>query len=479
MIQRRLSVAVLIADLAWSVLAMATSVVLRYGLHWNQLKSDSLSPLLPFFGGAWLIWAVLSLLLPLDGFRGGWRLSAVVSQLLLAVGVSTLALLSGGYLRRAYVSRLVLLQFSLLLFTGFALIRIAFYLWLRARLRNDGVRRIVIMGGGRSARELARKFERHPEMLCRVVGLLAPDDGTFSPESIVADSTGARSTSTLEVVELFRAQSIDEVILVPDECSSPDLLNLAALCREHGIAVSLVPQFYELYLSSFHLTDLDGLPLLQLAKPGMSIPAQIGKRTLDLILGTVLSILSAPILLPFAALLFSLKGKAFRWETRCGFRGKQFAMLRLNVDRVAGINSRLERVLNECSVTELPQLWNVLRGDMSLVGPRPESRDRVCRYSEWQQQRLSVKPGMTGLAQVQGLREQHSSEDKTRFDLQYLLNCSVWTDLSLLLQTVWTLATRSIPRRQPFHDGFGLDEIADEFVGLPAAEDVLENANRS
>jgi lipopolysaccharide/colanic/teichoic acid biosynthesis glycosyltransferase len=76
------------------------------------------------------------------------------------------------------------------------------------------------------------------------------------------------------------------------------------------------------------------------------------------------------------------------------------------------------------------------------VGPRPESPERVCRYCEWQRQRLAVKPGMTGLAQVEGLREQHLSEEKTRFDLQYLQNVSLWTDLSLLLQTIWTLAMR-------------------------------------
>jgi lipopolysaccharide/colanic/teichoic acid biosynthesis glycosyltransferase len=155
-----------------------------------------------------------------------------------------------------------------------------------------------------------------------------------------------------------------------------------------------------------------------------------------------------------------------------------FSMLRLNVDRVASNGSRFEAVLHEFSLTELPQLWNVLRGDMSLVGPRPESRDRVCRYSEWQRQRLTVKPGMTGLAQVQGLREQHSSEEKTRFDLQYLLNCSLWIDLSLLLQTVWTLATRFAGRRCSTAD-MELSGVLDQALEMPARQEILENAHRS
>lgn len=478
MILRKLPVAVLIADLTWSVVAMGGALTLRYGMQWGRLDRDSSSQLLLFLGAALLIWVLFSLLLPLDGFRGGWRLSAVVSQMLLAVGMLMVILLSGGYLIRSYVSRLALLQFSLLLLVGFVSLRIAFYLILRSQLKNGGVRRIVILGSGRLARELARKVERHPEMLCKVVGLLTPDDGTSESQSSSFPGSNARiAETTLGVVELLSVQRTDEVILVLDECASPDLLNLAARCRDRGIRVSLVPQFYELYLSRFHLTDLDGLPVLQMARPGLSVPALVGKRVLDLALGTLLFFASVPILLPLAVVLRCIKGKAFRWEMRCGFQGKPFVMLRLNVDRLARKESWFDAVLREFSLTELPQLWNVLRGDMSLVGPRPESRDRVYRYSEWEQQRLAVKPGMTGLAQVQGLREQHSSEEKTRFDLQYLLNCSLWTDLSLLLQTVWTLATRSAHRRKPIAE-LGLTESADRVVGQLAEQDILENAHR-
>jgi lipopolysaccharide/colanic/teichoic acid biosynthesis glycosyltransferase len=117
-------------------------------------------------------------------------------------------------------------------------------------------------------------------------------------------------------------------------------------------------------------------------------------------------------------------------------------MLCLNVQRRDPSAPPFERVLEKLSISELPQLWNVLCGEMTLVGPRPEGYERARRYSEWQQQRLSVKPGITGLAQVQGLREHNSSEEKTRFDLQYLLNSTPLMDLSLLLQTIWTLATR-------------------------------------
>jgi lipopolysaccharide/colanic/teichoic acid biosynthesis glycosyltransferase len=123
-------------------------------------------------------------------------------------------------------------------------------------------------------------------------------------------------------------------------------------------------------------------------------------------------------------------------------------MLRLNVDRPVRSQSRFESLLDRMSITELPQLWNVLRGQMSLVGPRPDPLVRTSLYSEWQQRRLKVKPGMTGLAQVHGLREYSSSEQKTRFDLQYAINPYLLWDVSLLLQTIWTLFLRIFSARK-------------------------------
>jgi lipopolysaccharide/colanic/teichoic acid biosynthesis glycosyltransferase len=117
-------------------------------------------------------------------------------------------------------------------------------------------------------------------------------------------------------------------------------------------------------------------------------------------------------------------------------------MYRLNSDRGTKVLPRYETLLQQLSITELPQFWNVLRGEMSLVGPRPESPERVKHYSDWQRQRLNVRPGITGLAQAHGLREQHSSEEKARFDLQYILHSSPSLDISLLLQTFWILVRR-------------------------------------
>jgi lipopolysaccharide/colanic/teichoic acid biosynthesis glycosyltransferase len=320
------------------------------------------------------------------------------------------------------------------------------YVLLRAQSKNGLARRVVIVGHGRLVRELVRKIQRHPEMMRRVVGFLAQDDGSSDSRAMLTSEGTSGNNSGLQIVDLLCERRVDELILALEGAVLPDLMTLTRLCRDRGIGVSVVPQLYELYLSHSQLIDLGGLPVLQLARPGLSGAALLWKRTIDLVLGIVLSLVAVPILAPLVVALHYRKGKAFRWEKRCGLAGKPFPMLRLNVDRHGNTAlSGFERTLSDLSLTELPQLWNVLRGEMSLVGPRPESQQRVCRYSEWQQQRLAVKPGMTGLAQVQGLREQHSSEEKASFDLQYLLNCSLWNDLSLLLQTVWTLVMRSAP----------------------------------
>lgn len=473
---RNLSSRILIFDLLWSVLAMAGALMLRYGADLSRVEVHLLAIHASFLAAAWGVWTLLSLSLVLDGFEGGWRLSAVISQLLLAVGALTAVLLAGGYLFRSYLSRLALVSFCMLLFVGFVLIRVVIYLLLRAGSQNGAARRIVIVGRGRMVRELERKIRRHPEMLSRVVGFLSPDDGTSEAE-FSAGHAAAVNIASVDVLDLLCTHRVDELVLVLPGCAPPELLSLAAQCRERGIRVSLVPQLYELYRSRPNLIDLDGLPVVQLGLP-MIASNSAWKRPLDLLLGLVFLLAAVPVLLPTAFLLRVLKGRAFRREVRCGLEGRSFGMLRLNIDRASSERSWFERLLREFSFTEAPQLWNVLCGDMSLVGPRPESPERVCRYSDWQRQRLMVKPGITGLAQVHGLREHHSSEEKTRFDLQYLLNSSPWTDLSLLLQTVWTLAFRRSHRTR-FASASGSLTTVSMPIGSDAVPEIIHHADRS
>jgi lipopolysaccharide/colanic/teichoic acid biosynthesis glycosyltransferase len=273
---------------------------------------------------------------------------------------------------------------------------------------------------------------------------------------------------------LLRGRGIDDLIIAVSRTEHPEITDLIARCRREGIGISLVPQPYELYLSQPKLLDLDGLPLLKLGAPPGIQGTPAWKCVLDLVLSTFLLLMTGPAILAVAAWFKIRKGKAFSSETRCGQNGKAFTMYRLNSDRHAVGLPFHEFVMQQSSFTELPQLLNVLRGEMSLVGPRPEGPEKVRHYSDWHRQRLSIRPGMTGLAQVHGLRDQNSSEDKTRHDLQYILHRSLFLDISLLLQTTWTLALRSF-RHKPDEAEPPLERSG---VSLPPAlEESLSSAH--
>jgi lipopolysaccharide/colanic/teichoic acid biosynthesis glycosyltransferase len=420
---------------------MALAYVMRYGSSAGQ--AEQLLAFIPFLIAALVFWIVLYLSMTLDGFRLGWHLPDVFSRLLLAASLLIALLLASSYLARYYLPRLALIYFGVLLLLGLVMIRRIANHILRSRHTHGATRRVLIMGNGPVAREMASKIERHPEMLCKVVGFLCSADTSFDSD-LPGVVDGATVVQTLGVMDLLREQRVNEVIITLAKPNSPEVVDLVAHCRAEGIGVNIVPYPYELYLSRPQFIEVGGLPVLRLQDATSNFADGIWKRSLDLTLSVILIPISIPIIAIGAVMLLGRKGGPFCGEVRCGKYGKPFRMYRFNSNRGTAVVPRYEKALQQLSITELPQLWNILRGEMSLVGPRPESPERVKHYSDWQRQRLNVKPGMTGLAQVHGLRDQHSSEDKARFDLQYILHSSPVLDVSLLLQTVWTLALRLV-----------------------------------
>jgi len=278
-------------------------------------------------------------------------------------------------------------------------------------------------------------------MPMEVEGILFPSD-TEPSNRVSTLPEGTVSIRTFGILGLMQKKKVQELIVVEPLPPGLESEKLISNCRQAGMKVHLVPQRYELYLSKAKLTEIEDVPLLSLEEQTLSTVGLKLKRVFDFLGAVCLLVLSAPFLTLSAVALRSHKDEVLRKELRCGKNGRPFSMYRLNVNRDAPDLSGCEWILVRFSLTELPQLWNVLKGDMSLVGPRPESPERVKHYSMWQRQRLSVTPGVTGLAQVNGLRENHSSEEKAHFDLQYIFHWSLFLDLSLLLQTIFTLVAR-------------------------------------
>jgi lipopolysaccharide/colanic/teichoic acid biosynthesis glycosyltransferase len=437
----RIKIGILIGDVFLIAASFFIATYLRYGTSdYGRIRT-----LLPFVGASCLLWVFFYDRMNLTGVRDGWKMSAIASRLLLAVGGQMSLVLAVGYLTRLYVSRVALVTVALLSLLGFLGLRYCVRSLLFARRVSGSLSRVVIAGSGRIASEIAAKIKRHPELLCQVVGFLVPGERLVNHALSPAEYCDADSVSSLGVPDLLDLHQANQLIVATPDLPSKELINLVTQCSNRGISVSLVPQPYQLYRSRPRLLDLDGLPVLQFSQVSISPLYLVAKRGFDLLLGSILAIGAFPAIAVSAAALRITRGRAFQWDVRCGQNNTRFEMLRLNVSRTMPKSNGLERLLERFSITELPQLWNVLKGDMSLVGPRPESPSRTRRYTNWQRERLSIKPGITGLAQVHGLREQHSSDSKAGFDLQYLLRVSIFTDLVILIQTIWTLAIRGRP----------------------------------
>ena len=466
---------ILVADLCWALTAFGLAYGVRYAREWNSAARLPVLNFFPFLLFVILFWTALSFWAHLDGFRGGWRFPAILSQLFPAVSVLMILLFSGAYLARWYTSRLILNVFAVLFFLGLILIRIFARAFLASRFRSGAARKCVIVGSGSIATEIARKIESHPETLWEVAGFLCPAES--APSLAASEVSGAAiSVRSVAIADLLRERAIDDLILAVSRPDHPEISDLVARCLHQGITVSLVPQPYQLYLSQPKLLDLDGLPLLKMEGLRAAHATPVWKRALDIVFGTCLLLLASPAILIVATGFKIGKGRGFRSEIRCGQFGEPFRMYRLNSDRHAVGLSRPEFLMQQTSFTELPQLLNVIVGNMSLVGPRPEPPDRVRHYTDWHRQRLSVTPGITGLAQVHGLRDQNSSEDKSRYDLEYILHRSLFLDVSLLLQTLWTLTWRcfQLKRRKAPMTSIHSD------VQVPASfEETLSSAHSS
>jgi len=458
MLLRRIRFVLVGADIAAVPIALFLAYLFRYG-HKVGAQLTHPTPWAPInvvVVGAIVPWLLLHKPMSLGSFSEGWSLPATFSRVVLGSAMQMGVVLALAYMSRVYISRLILIYFAIA-FCGLVLFaRVITYDVLCVYHRGGKSRRVVIVGDGRVARELVQRIRRHPELLYEVVGLLNPStqpgNGNNNPSP-----NGNGELSSLDALKFLEQKGVQTLLVCMDQPPVAEVESFLAHCLDQGIRVGLVPQLYELYTSRARLVELGGVPLVALEGPPDFRVAAAIKRATDLVLCLPLMLLALPIL-AFASLVLRIQGRGvLRRELRGGWHGEPFTMYRLDVDREPADAPAFQRLLCRLSISELPQLFNVLMGQMSLVGPRPESLEHVRGYSAWQQRRLNIKPGITGLAQVNGLREKHSSEEKTRYDLQYMVHWSPITDAVLLLQTLWTLAARlrvgAEPSRSRPHEG--------------------------
>ena len=339
---------------------------------------------------------------------------------------------------------------TLVLFERLAL----FFLEIRMASRKEASNRVMIVGVDSVAAHLKRALEHEPRLRTRVVGFLQTEGEEMDPGLDPALIRGPVDA----LPGCIERREMDHVILAASTNLSEDCMTRIILdCERAMIAFHFVPDLFRILTISMDIQSIDGIPVLGTQKwPLDFFWNRVWKRTEDIVGSIVGLIISAPVILCAAiAIRRSSPGPVFFRQERCGEKGQTFTIYKLrtmvaDAEQASGPvwasendprRTPVGATLRSYNIDELPQFWNVLKGDMSLVGPRPERPHFVEQFKEdisrymW---RHAHKPGMTGWAQVNGLRGNTSIRDRIKFDLYYLENWSVAFDFKIIARTFFT-----------------------------------------
>ena len=319
----------------------------------------------------------------------------------------------------------------------------------RARLRLEKLQRILVLGAGALGKEVTKKLLDHREMGIRVVGFLDDDPGKTGGEFYGVPVLGPLN----RVGELIAEEKIDQVyIALPLEAHKKTLRILQSVGRE-CVEIRLVPDVLQYATLKATLEDLDGTPVINLSQVPLQGWSSLGKRVMDIgVASTAMLVLLPAFPLVALALWMEDHGPLFYRQERMGLDGRPFMMIkfrsmRVNAEASTGPvwaikddprRTNVGTFLRHWSLDELPQLWNVLRGDMSIIGPRPERPAFVREFKHKIPQymlRHRVKSGITGWAQVHGWRGNTSIRKRIQYDLYYIENWSLKLDMKILWMT--------------------------------------------
>lgn len=432
-------VGLLAADVILTLLALHLASLGRLYLPYGVRLTDLYVELpLGVYAMAALVWLSVSTLLsvytprrPYTRFGEAWAVAG-------AVLLSNLAFAGLLYLSYRNVPRLLFI-YSLALQLAFLVgLRFIFYALGKLRQGEREAGRVLIVGAGRVGQELAQRIRAEGDGLI-VAGYL-DDDPAKQGETY----EGARVLGpTGQATEIVRTRQIAEVIFTLPLRAHQSLARLVRALQTMPVRVRVVPDFFDLAFSRATIEDYAGIPLIGLRDPAIDGTERVIKRLFDLVVGTLTLIAVAPVMLIVAlAVRLDSPGPALFRQQRVGENGRLFTIYKfrsMTVDAEARLHevlrtdqdqpiahkrpddprvTRVGRFIRRTSLDELPQLFNVLKGDMSLVGPRPEVPWLAAQYEDWQRKRFAVPPGMTGWWQISG-RSDRPMQLHTDDDLYY------------------------------------------------------------
>jgi exopolysaccharide biosynthesis polyprenyl glycosylphosphotransferase len=443
----------MLADAVLAVALLAVMSFARFGTEWLTHWQPMLAAPPAFAVGYAVGWVVILWLHGLYRPRARWTIRSealAIGRSVVVMGLVTLSLLF--VFRLPDVSR----SFLLLFFPAQWLTTLASRLLLRwafeqLRSRGYNLRYVIVVGVGARGRAFAAQLEDHESLGLRIRGFV--DD---HPADL---PRGWKYLGNYDGLERFLHDEVVDEVAICLPFSQLDRINaIAALCEEEGKIVRLPIDVLDRAFAAGRIEDLDGTPVYSLVSGPDRTLALIAKRLLDVSIAAVSVVVLSPILVGVAIAIRLREGGPvlFRQE-RVGLHGRRFQVLKYRTmtedaearyDEVVGLSdprafkvtddpriTQLGSFLRKTSIDELPQLWNVLRGEMSLVGPRPAPPREVEGYDLWHRRRLSMKPGITGLWQVTA-RGSDDFDGRAELDLSYIDRWSLWLDFKIMARTL-------------------------------------------
>jgi len=317
---------------------------------------------------------------------------------------------------------------------------------------------VMVAGTGERALRMARELEHFAEYGVRLTGFLSEENSGPVPSEIALDAIH-KVRPISELPSILREHVVDEIFFAVESDRLSDLEEIFLLCDEEGVRTRVAVDFFPHVNSKVSLDRFGDAPLLTFsAAPDDEIRLLV-KRSIDVAVSGVGLLLLAPFMAAVALLIrLTSPGPAIFRQVRCGLNGRRFmfykfrSMCRNAEDLKAGLEhlstretafkipddprlTPLGRYLRKFSIDEWPQLWSVLRGDMSLVGPRPAVPDEVEQYKRWQRRRLRMRPGLTCTWVISG-RDHVDFETWMKMDLEYIDNWSLALDWKIILRTI-------------------------------------------
>lgn len=399
------------------------------------------------------IWTTLFLLLTPQRAIFTRPLIEALGRLLITVVLASLTFAGVLYLSFRTVSRLQFLYFAAFDLLALLVFHLLARSYIRVRGHSEATRRVLLVGGGVQTEQLAEELRRRLWTAVRVVGCASDQP---LPHQALPVLGPVADTPRIVVDE-----RIDEIIFAT--VSQEEITDLSLKLQQQPVMLHMVPSVLDLAFARTAVATLGGIPLVSLRESALTESQRLLKRLFDLVGSATLLVIFAPLMLLIAIVIkWESPGPVFFRQERIGEHGRRFKMLKFRSmiqDAEAqwrevarrGPDGQLQhksaddprvtqigRKLRRTSLDELPQLFNVLLGEMSLVGPRPEMPYMAAEYEPWQWQRFRVPAGMTGWWQVNG-RSGRPMHLHTEDDLYYIQNYSFWLDLKILWMTVATV----------------------------------------